>query len=235
MNWNAPGMEPGGEPLDYAPPFEPQYPASYGTQPPYDAVPDYGSPSDDPSQDDRSDPRWAANPRYGGDPRSGHPGDPRYAAGSGYAPGPGYAADPRYAPGPGYPPDPRYAQDDGPFQPEYGALDADEEEELPAGGRAVTPLRLVAIVALVVSGVVAAVSLLVLRGDQSIAITVASLAIFGLMATLVGVGLAASGVRAARAGSLGRSVLGGLFGGLFVLVAAGAVASAVIFLLLSRP
>ena len=98
-----------------------------------------------------------------------------------------------------------------------------------------TPLRLVAFVAWSCPARSRPVSLLVLRGDQSIAITVAALAIFGLMATFVGVAFAAAGVRGARDGRLGRAVLGGLFGGLFVLVASGAVASAVIFVLLSRP
>lgn len=151
-----------------------------------------------------------------------------------YGPPPGYGSPIDDAP-PGYRADPRYAPDADAWQPEYGPQDADADEEPDTRGRTVTPLRLVAFIALVVSGAVAAVSLLVLRGSQSIAITVASLAIFGLMATLIGVAFAAAGVRAARYGSLGRAFLGGLFGGLFVLVASGAVASAVIFVLLSRP
>ena len=97
-----------------------------------------------------------------------------------------------------------------------------------------TPFRVVALIAMVLSGGVAAVSLLVLRGSQSIAITVAALGIFGMTAALIGIAFAASAVQAARYGRLLRSVLGGLVGGLFVLMASGAVASAVIFVLLSR-
>jgi hypothetical protein len=98
----------------------------------------------------------------------------------------------------------------------------------------VTPGRLVLLVALACSAAVAAYSLLVARGSQSIAITVAALAVLGVTMVLLSLTLAAGAVRAGRDGSGARAILGGLFGGLFALGASGALAAAVIFAVLSQ-
>jgi hypothetical protein len=104
-----------------------------------------------------------------------------------------------------------------------------------AGGRVVTPFRIVLLIALIGSAAVAAYSLLVARGSQSIAITVAALAVLGVTMALLSLTLAAGAVRAGRNGNGGRAILGGLFGGFFALGASGALAAAVIFGLLSQP
>ena len=98
-----------------------------------------------------------------------------------------------------------------------------------------TPFRVVLLIALIGSAAVAAYSLLVARGSQSIAITVAALAVLGVTMALLSVTLASGAVRAGRDGYGGRAILGGLFGGLFALGASGALAAAVIFGLLSQP
>jgi hypothetical protein len=98
----------------------------------------------------------------------------------------------------------------------------------------VTPGRIALLIALLGSAAVAAYSLLVARGSQSIAITVAALAVLGVAMVLLSVTLAAGAVRAGRAGAGGRAILGGLLGGMFVLGASGALAAAVIFALLSQ-
>ena len=98
-----------------------------------------------------------------------------------------------------------------------------------------TPVRLVLIVAFIGSAAVAAYSLLIARGAQSIAVTVAALAVLGATMALISLGLAAGSVRAGRDGYGGRAIVGGLFGGLFALGASGAMAAAVIFALLARP
>jgi hypothetical protein len=92
----------------------------------------------------------------------------------------------------------------------------------------------VLLIALVGSAAVAAYSLLVARGSQSIAITVAALAILGVTMAMLSLALTLGAVRAGRIGSGGRAILGGLFGGLFALAASGALAAAVIFALLSQ-
>jgi hypothetical protein len=97
-----------------------------------------------------------------------------------------------------------------------------------------TPGRIALLIALLGSAAVAAYSLLVARGSQSIAITVAALAVLGVAMVLLSVTLAAGAVRAGRAGSGGRAILGGLLGGMFVLGASGALAAAVILALLSQ-
>ncbi len=126
-------------------------------------------------------------------------------------------------PGRGVPPDP-YG--------EYGPRDRDLPPE--ARGSIVTPFRVVLLIALMGSAAVAAYSLLVARGSQSIAITVAALAVLGVTTALLSLTLAAGAVRAGRNGNGGRAILGGLFGGLFALGASGALAAAVIFGLLSQ-
>jgi len=98
----------------------------------------------------------------------------------------------------------------------------------------VTPFRVVLLIALLGSAAVAAYSLLVARGSQSIAITVAALAVLGVTMALLSLTLAAGAVRAGRDGYGVRAILGGLFGGLFALGASGALAAAVIFALLSQ-
>ena len=196
--------QPGMEPGGELPDYEEPWP-----QPAY-PLPDYGqSPQAYP-------PPHGQPPGYGQPPGQGQPRTP-YPGGN-----PADYADPA-----------AYAPDTDAWQPGYGAPD-DDQEDVPPEGRRVTPFRVVALIAMVLSGGVAAVSLLVLRGSQSIAITVAALGIFGMTAALIGIAFAASAVQAARYGRLLRSVLGGLVGGLFVLMASGAVASAVIFVLLSR-
>jgi hypothetical protein len=97
-----------------------------------------------------------------------------------------------------------------------------------------TPGRVALLIALLGSAAVAAYSLLVARGSQSIAITVAALAVLGVTMVLLSLTLAAGAVRAGRRGSGGRAILGGLLGGLFAVAASGALAAAVIFALLSQ-
>jgi hypothetical protein len=101
-------------------------------------------------------------------------------------------------------------------------------------GSFVTPFRVVLVLVLLGSAAVAAYSLLVARGSQSIAITVAALAVLGVSMALLSLTLAAGAVRAGRDGHGGRAILGGLFGGMFALGASGALAAAVIFALLSQ-
>ena len=126
-------------------------------------------------------------------------------------------------PGRGLPPDP------------WGSYAPPGQDPPPkARGSFVTPFRVVLLIALVGSAAVAAYSLLVARGSQSIAITVAALAVFGVTMALLSLTLAASAVRAGRDGHGIRAILGGLFGGLFALGASGALAAAVIFALLSQ-
>lgn len=120
------------------------------------------------------------------------------------------------------------------WQPGYGPPEVEVSEQPRHPTRVVTPSRMVVFVALVASGAVAAYSLLIARGSQSIAITVSALAIFGLMSALAGLIFAGAGVRSARDGRIGRAFAGGLVGGLFMLLAAGAVATAIIFALLTR-
>jgi hypothetical protein len=188
---------------------------------PGEDVPDYAEP-------------YPSVPGYGQPPGYGVP--PVYGQPPGYGQPAGYGVPPQYGIPPGYgaPYDEPQNQDVYGWQPDYAPEGDDEEPEAQPRGRTVTPLRVVAAVAWIVSGGVAAVSLFVLRGSQSIAITVAALAIFGFISVLIGVALAAAGVRAARDGRIGRSFLGGLAGGMFVLAASGAIASAAIFALLSR-
>jgi hypothetical protein len=120
---------------------------------------------------------------------------------------------------------------------DYRDPDVDDDDDADSAeptGRLVTPFRLAAFLAMAVSGIIAAYSLVIARGSQSIAITVAALAVFGAMSLLVGVAFAAAGVRAARNGRVRGSFAGGLVGGLFAVLAAGAVAAAIVFGLLSQ-
>lgn len=120
-------------------------------------------------------------------------------------------------------------------QDPYGAFGPPDRGQPPKSkGHFVTPFRVVLLVALVGSAAVAAYSLLVARGSQSIAITVAALAVLGVSTALLSLTLAAGAVRAGRQGAAIRAILGGLFGGLFALAASGALAAAVIFALLSQ-
>ena len=99
---------------------------------------------------------------------------------------------------------------------------------------AVTPLRVAVVVALVASGAVAAFSLFVARGSQSIAITVSALAVMSVTLIVLSLTFAGAGIRAGRNGSAGRAFVGGLLGGLILVAAAGIMAVAVVLGLLSQ-
>jgi hypothetical protein len=99
----------------------------------------------------------------------------------------------------------------------------------------VTPLRVVILIALVVSAAIATYSLFIARGSQVIPVTVAALAVFALSAALLGVNLGAAAMGSAREGHLGRSIFGALVGGILCLAAAGGASAAIVLGMLSRP
>lgn len=97
-----------------------------------------------------------------------------------------------------------------------------------------TPLKLVIAAVLVASAAVVFYGLVMDRTGQAIAFTVAGLGVLGITLAIVAIWFASSGIQAGRDGYAIRAILGGLFGGLFALMSAGALAGAVVFGLLTR-
>jgi hypothetical protein len=93
----------------------------------------------------------------------------------------------------------------------------------------------VMVVLLIVSGGVAAYGLFFDRSLDSIWLTVAGLALLGLVLGVIAIRLGSEGVRAGWAGRGGRSIGLALLGGLFALAASGSLGAAVILGLVARP
>ncbi len=94
--------------------------------------------------------------------------------------------------------------------------------------------KLMLLAALVGSAAVVFYGLVMDPTGRAIAFTVAGLFVLGVTSAVISVGLALGAVSAGRAGSGLRAFLSAIIGGLFALGAAGSLAGAVIFGLLSR-
>jgi hypothetical protein len=122
-----------------------------------------------------------------------------------------------------------YAAATGPYAWNGGPIDEPERKPM------VTPFRVVIFIALVASASIAGYSLLVARGSQTIALTVAALAVFAISAALLGINLGAGAMGSARDGRVARAVVGALSGGILCLAAAGGGAAAIMLGMLARP
>jgi hypothetical protein len=98
----------------------------------------------------------------------------------------------------------------------------------------VTAARIAVVIVLVLSGLVVFYGLILDRSGQNIAITVAGLVVFGLTMAFTSAWFLGRALTDARWGRGGGAVLGALAGGLFALGAAGSLAAASIFAILTR-
>ena len=97
-----------------------------------------------------------------------------------------------------------------------------------------TVVRLAVIFVLVVSGVVAFYGLVLDRSGQNIAFVVAGLAVFGLTLAFIAAWFLVAALTAARWGHGAKAIAEGLIGGVFAIGAAGSLAVASIFAILTR-
>lgn len=95
-------------------------------------------------------------------------------------------------------------------------------------------VRILLLVTLLAAAAVVFYGLVLDRTGQAIAFTVAGLFVLGVTLVVISVGFAIGAVGAGRAGHGFRAIFGGLVGGLFALAAAGSLAGAMIFALLTR-
>lgn len=97
-----------------------------------------------------------------------------------------------------------------------------------------TLVRIAVVLVLVASGLVVFYGLILDRTGQNIAFTVAGLAVFGLTLIFVAAWFLANALRDAKWGRVGRAVFGGFAGGVFAIGAAGSLAAASVFAILTR-
>ena len=91
-----------------------------------------------------------------------------------------------------------------------------------------TPLRIALTVLAIGAAAVTAFALFIDSSQTKLPLLVASLAVFGICVGLLGFGLAGTSLRIGREARLGRSLLVAFIGGVFVLVAAGSLAMAIV-------
>ena len=97
-----------------------------------------------------------------------------------------------------------------------------------------TVVRLAIVFVLIVSGIVAFYGLVLDRSGQNIAFVVAGLAVFGLTLAFISAWFLVAALSAARWGHAAKAVGQGLAGGIFAIGAAGSLAVASIFAILTR-
>jgi hypothetical protein len=91
-----------------------------------------------------------------------------------------------------------------------------------------TPFRVMLSILIVGSGLVAAYALFVDQSSAKLPLLVASLSVFGITLGIFGFVLAGMAVRNGEDGRAGRALGIAFLGGLFVLVAAGSLAMAIV-------
>jgi hypothetical protein len=91
-----------------------------------------------------------------------------------------------------------------------------------------TPLRIVLTVIAIGAAVVAVFALFVDSADTKLPLLVASLCVFGISLGVLGFSLAGTSVRIGEDGRMGRALLTAFIAGVFVLVAAGSLAMAIV-------
>jgi len=95
-------------------------------------------------------------------------------------------------------------------------------------------VRIAVVVILVLSGLVVFYGLILDRSGQNIAFTVAGLVVFGITMAFVAAWFLRRALTDARWGRSGGALLGALAGGIFAIGAAGSLAAASVFAVLTR-
>jgi hypothetical protein len=97
----------------------------------------------------------------------------------------------------------------------------------------VTPARIAAVVLLVLSGLVIVYGLLFDRSGTNIAVTIVGLLMFGLCMAFIAAWFLGRALGDARRGRASGSLLGALAGGICALAAAGSLAAASVFFIIT--
>ena len=115
-----------------------------------------------------------------------------------------------------------------PSRREYEWDTWDEPPGNPSRVRVVTPLRLLLLIVIVLAGAVSIYGLLFERPPLQLPITVSGLTVLGLALGLLAFSSAGAAAGLGREGRLGRAMVIAVFGGLFAMAAAGALAMAIV-------
>ena len=91
-----------------------------------------------------------------------------------------------------------------------------------------SPLRIILFVLAVAAGVVVVYTLVLDNSTLKLPLLVSALAVLSISLGILGFALAATAVRVAEAGRGGLGVLTAFVGGMFVLIAAGSLAAAIV-------
>jgi hypothetical protein len=98
---------------------------------------------------------------------------------------------------------------------------------------AVTPARIAVVVLLVLSGLVVVYGLIFDRSGANIALTIAGLLVFGLCMVFISAWFLGRALGDARRGRTGGSLLGAVAGGICAMAAAGTLAAASVFAIIT--